>query len=735
MAEHTVQRPAGATMNDEIDLLQLLAVLLDHKWWIMGITALATTLGIVYALLATPVYQADALLQVESKQGGFPVLDEAVDFLGGGSKAQTEIEIARSRLVLTRAIEQVKANIQVRPEPRSLKERLLPGLLDDTNQMPFAGWVDDEVSLWIEHLDVPTWLQNEPLTLVALGGERYRLENETGQPLLEGKVGETANNDTHQVDMQVRALEAPEGFRFTVTKRSPSSLVGSLRANLGISEKGRDSGILNFTYQGTNRRGIAEMLDAITTNYFLQNIQRRAEEAEKSLEFLQEQLPDVHEKLTQAEQSLSQHRLQTESVDLTMEAKALLDRLVEVEARMNDLSIKESEIAALFTQEHPTYRTLRAQRKSLEKEKERLQEEVKNMPENQQEILRLTRDVELNQQIYLQLQNRDQELRILKAGTVGNVRIIDAAEVQPNRVKPKRSLIVLISTLLGGMLSVGLVLLKAMLNRGVQSADELEQEGVAVYATLPFSEDNERQVRLYERQRRRRGEAGAQPLLALTHPGDQAIEGLRSLRTSLYFAMMDAKNKVIALSGPSPGVGKSFVSSNLAVVLAQAGQKVLLIDADLRKGRLHHFFGKSSQTAGLSGYLAGRFELADVVHETTVEGLCVITRGQIPPNPSELLLQPRLHTLVEQASAEYDIVLVDTPPILAVTDAAIVGQHAGTNLIVTRYGVSTLKEVEQTLDRFAKNKVEVKGTILNAMERTASNAYYYYAYEYGSEER
>lgn len=735
MANNEVTRQGAANSDDEIDLLQLLAVLLDHKWWIVVITGIVTFLGVIYALIATPIYQADALLQVESKQSGIPLLGDAAELFGAGSKAQTEIEIARSRLVLTRAIEQVKADIRVSPKARSFKERFLPGLLADSNQIPFAGWADEELTLWVEELSVPAWLLDTPLTFVVKSENSFALLHE-GRELLSGVVGEEVSNDDLALSIHVRQLKASEGAEFTITKLPMANLIQNVRSALGISEKGKDSGILNFTYTGANRQAIATLLDAITTNYFLQNIQRRAEEAEKSLEFLQEQLPEIHEKLTRAEQALSAHRLETESVDLTMEAKALLDQLVQVEARMNDLSIKESEVSALFTTEHPTYRTLRAQRKSLEKERERLQQEVKNMPENQQDILRLMRDVELNQQIYLQLQNRDQELQILKAGTVGNVRIIDDAQVQAGRVKPKRALIVLISGMLGGMLAVGTVLAKAMLKRGVQSAEELEQVGISVYASLPLSEESIKQERIYERQKRRHGEAREHKrLLALTHPGDQAIEALRSLRTSLYFAMMDASNKVISLSGPSPAVGKSFVSSNLAVVLAQAGQKVLLVDADLRKGRLHQYFGKHSDDKGLSGYLAGRYSLAEVTQTTEVENLNVITRGQIPPNPSELLMQPTLQKMMEVASEEYDIVLIDTPPILAVTDAAIVGQQVGTNLIVTRYGMSTVKEVEQTIDRFAKNNVEIKGTILNAIERTASNAYYYYAYEYSSEDK
>src|SRR5699024_10030508 len=317
---------------------------------------------------------------------------------------------------------------------------------------------------------------------------------------------------------------------------------------------------LRFTYTGTNRESIATILDAIATSYFVQNIQRRAEEAEKSLEFLQEQMPEIRKQLSQAEEKLSAHRLKSESVDLSMEAQALLTQIVQIEAKINDLAIRESEVAALYTREHPTSKTIQRQRHSLVKEKERLQKEVQNMPETQQEILRLTRDVELNQAIYLQLQNRDQELRILKAGTVGNVRIIDNAQVQPNRIKPKRSLIVLISGMLGGMLGVGIVLLKALLNRGIVGPHELEQEGIAVYASLPKSEETMKQEALWQKAKRRKQSTAHRGMLALTHPADLTVESLRSLRTSLHFAMMDAGNNVIAFSGPSPGIGKSFVS-------------------------------------------------------------------------------------------------------------------------------------------------------------------------------
>lgn len=714
--------------EDEIDLTQLVATLWDHKWIIIGVTALVTTLGVLYALLATPVYQADALLQVEKKQGSLPLFGDAGDFFMGDSSAQTEIEIARSRMVLTQAIEQVQADISVKPQPRNLKERFLPGLFANSNRLPFAGWSDADVTLWVDELLVPASYLDVPLTLTVTSPNTYTLSHDD-EPLLEGTVGSTANNDKLALSLKVKQLDAPEGFTFTLSKRSFVKALQSTRSSLNITESGKQTGILRFTYTGTNRDSIATILDAIATSYFVQNIQRRAEEAEKSLNFLQEQMPEIRTQLTEAEEKLSAHRLKSESVDLSMEAQALLTQIVQIEAKINDLAIRESEVASLYTREHPTYKTIQRQRHSLIKEKERLQQEVQNMPETQQEILRLTRDVELNQEIYLQLQNRDQELRILKAGTVGNVRIIDDAQVQPNRIKPKRSLIVLISGMLGGMLGVGLVLLKAMLNRGIQSPEELEQEGISVYASLPLSPDAQEQDARWERQQRRRNGDVLRDILSLTHPADLSIEALRSLRTSLHFATMDARNNIIAFSGPSPGVGKTFVCTNLAVVLAQTGKKVLLIDADLRRGRLHASFA-ADHSKGLSGYLAGSYGFDEAVHHTKIDGLDVMFRGTVPPNPSELLMHERFDELLDNVNDEYDIVIVDTPPILAVTDAAIVGQHAATTLMVARYGVSSLKEVEHALLRFERNNVVVKGIVLNAIEQTASNAYQYYQYEY-----
>lgn len=423
-------------------------------------------------------------------------------------------------------------------------------------------------------------------------------------------------------------------------------------------------------------------------------------------------MPDIKNSLTTAEDALNQYRQANESIDLGLEAQSTLTVMVELEAQLNELTFKESEISQRFTKDHPAYKSLLDKRVTLLNEKDRLNQQIQKLPKTQREVLRMTRDVEVNQQIYIQLLNKVQELSIIKAGTVGNVRILDTAQAYAAPVKPKKPLIVVLAILLGGMLSVAFVLVKAALHKGVESPDQIEAIGLAVYASVPKSV---LQLEIANNAKRKK-QSKEQSLLAELNPADLSIEALRGLRTSLHFAMMEAKNNVLMISGPAPGIGKSFISTNFAAVTAKTGQRVLLIDADMRKGHLQHSLGVSADN-GLSDLLSGRIDTNQAVKHSQIENLDVITRGQIPPNPSELLMHPRLKELVEWASQNYDLVIFDTPPVLAVTDPSIVGAFAGTTLMVARFGQNTAKEIDVARSRFQQSGIEVKGVIFNAIEK------------------
>ncbi|WBA13931.1 polysaccharide biosynthesis tyrosine autokinase [Salinivibrio proteolyticus] len=707
-----------ASSDDEIDLSKLLGHLIDGKWIIVACTLLFAVVGVAFAILATPIYKADALIQVEQKEGGMSSLlgEGASGLFATDSSASTEIELIRSRMVLGQTVDKFNLTTVASPDYFPLVGKGLARLTGDQNQIA------------ISRFEIPQDYQQQPFHLTVDAPRQYSLYNSDDELVLKGQVGKAAiNNDFH---LFVTELTADQGDSFTVSKMSRLRAIKAIQDELSVSERGKQTGILTLSYQGEDKALIEKVLSDIAQNYFMQNVKRDAAEAEKSLEFLKGHLPGVKAELTTAENKLNKFRQENDSVDLSLEAKASLDTMLSVEKQLNELTFKESELAQKFTKEHPAYLALLDKRQTLLGEKKRVEAQTQKLPKTQREILRMTRDVEVNQAIYVQLLNKVQELNIMKASTVGNVRIIDDAQTFELPVKPKKPLIAVIATLLGGMIGVGVVLLKAAFHRGVENPDDVEAIGLPVYASVPLSET---QQEIEKKRQKKALHTAGESLLASANPADLSIEALRGLRTSLHFAMMEASNNILMFSGPSPGIGKSFVSANMAGVLAKSGQRVLVIDADMRKGFLHQQFSKKADN-GLSDYLAGKLDIDGVVQKQVLENLDVMTRGQVPPNPSELLMHPRFKELLDWASAHYDIVIIDTPPVLAVTDAAIVGAHAGTTLLVGRFSVNPIKEIEVTKQRFEQAGVNVKGFVLNGVVRKAASTYGgnygYYNYSY-----
>ncbi|MDT8869483.1 polysaccharide biosynthesis tyrosine autokinase [Vibrio fluvialis] len=711
-----LSRTAAENSSDEIELGKLFGIIFDSKWIILLTTLLFSLVGVAFALLSTPIYKADSLIQIEQKSSGGigSLVGDMGELFSSESSATTEIEIIKSRMILGDTVDKFNLTTVVEPSYFPFFGKGLARIRGDLS------------SISVKRFAIPEFAQESTHTIVVLDNDQqtYQLLRD-GRVVLKGQAGALAKSDGYEVF--VSSFYANDGFEFSIAKRSQLEAIEWLKQNLSVSERGKQTGILELSFLGENRALISDVLNDIAQNYFLQNVARNSAEAEKSLGFLKSHLPDVKDSLTSAEDVLNTFRQKNDSIDLGLEAQSTLKVMVELEAQLNELTFKESEISQRFTKDHPAYRSLLDKRTTLLKEKERLNQQIQKMPKTQREVLRMTRDVEVNQQIYVQLLNKVQELSIVKAGTVGNVRILDNAQAFATPVKPQKTMIVLLSTLLGGMLSLAFVFVKVALHRGVENPDDIEQIGLSVYASIPKSS---LQLELFNKLKRHRKQNRDLTLLAESNPADLSVEALRGLRTSLHFAMMEAKNNVLMISGPAPGIGKSFVSTNFSVVAAKTGQRVLLIDADMRKGYLQQPFGMDWEN-GLSDYLSGKIPLTTAVKETRIDNLDIITRGQVPPNPSELLMHPRFNELVEWASGNYDLVIIDTPPVLAVTDPSIVGALAGTTLMVARFGMNTVKEIDVARNRFEQAGIEVKGVILNATEKKASNyGYGYYSYSY-----
>jgi len=719
--------------DDTIDLGRLFGTLIDHKQWIIAITGLFAVIGVVYALLAMPIYKVDALIQIDDAPSTNP-LSDVNSLLGKEPPSQSEIEIIRSRMVLGRAVDLLNLDIAITPKRLPLLGDFL--VRRGVERPDFAqGWAStwSGEGITVSEMPVADAMLGSTITLRVLDESHYELFLE-GESLGKGGVNQLDTFADSQLNLRVTSLSAAQGAEFELTHISRMQAIEDLRNSFSVAEQGKETGILSWSMTGEHPQALQRTLNTIADIYYSQNVQRQSEEARNSLEFLDNQVPKVRAQLDAAESRLNEFRTSRDSVDLSLETQSVLERIVNLEAQVNQLELTEAEIAKRYTPSHPTYKALLEKKAQLKREMDKLNAQVKNLPETQQEVLRLTRSVEVTQAIYVQLLNKVQEMEIAKASTVGNVRILDDAGILPQPVKPKKAMIVVIATLLGGMLSVGGILLRAAFRRGVESPDQLEALGLPVYATIPLSDEQGKLSRKVKRATDKHSRQIPNGLLAARNPADLAIEALRGLRTSLHFAMMESSSNTLMITGPSPGIGKSFVAANLAAVCAQAGQRVLVVDADMRKGHMHSIFDERSE-CGLSDYLAGKKSLEDVIRPVSaLETLSYIARGIAPPNPSELLMSTRFQEFLAAVSERFDLVIIDSPPILAVTDAAVIGKHVGTTLLVTRFEVNAPKEVEVSLKRLAASGIAVKGGILNAMERKAAGAYGenygYYNYSY-----
>jgi tyrosine-protein kinase Etk/Wzc len=731
------EKQTPSRSDDDIDLSELLGVLQDHKWLIGVVTALFFAISVAYALLATPIYQANAVVQVEQKTPQLPGLADLTQTLGASSsEATTEMALLTSRTVLGQAID--KLNLTTVAEPRHfpligafMARRFNPAQDGDVAPARFGldryDWGGASIDIF--RLKVPKRLLGQPLVLVAGAHGAYVLQDDSGNTLVRGQAGQPASG--HGIELQVRSLAANPGTRFDVVEMNPLILMTTLQQDIVTIEQGKGSGIIALTYLNADADLATNLLDRVSEIYVRQNVERNSEEAASSLKFVREQLPNVRRELEKATAALNAFQTRAHSVDVTMQTQGLLSQAVSVEASIQQLRMQQVDMQRHFTPEHPAYKALLSQIGQLQAQKAAIDKQVGVLPDTQQELLRLSRDVQVSNETYTSLLNQAQQLDIARAGTVGNVHIVDKAVTAVDPVKPRKLLVVLGGTLLGAILVIAFVFVRQMLKRGVEDPAVIEQLGLPVYAAIPMS--TEEKAMSVKHQHGARSRDGRQHLLAVTAPADLAVEALRSLRTSLHFARLEAKNNLLMISGASPDAGKTFVSSNLAAVIAQGDQRVLLIDADMRKGAQHQVLGGRPER-GLSELIAGQIDIETAIRPVNgVEGLHFIARGKVPPNPSELLMHPSFAAVLEKLLPMYDLVIIDTPPILAVTDAAVIGHHAGTTLLVVRFGLNQPREIALAKQRFEQNNVVVKGTIFNAVERRSTGYYSYAYYEYKAE--
>ncbi|MBR5692720.1 MAG: polysaccharide biosynthesis tyrosine autokinase [Fibrobacter sp.] len=698
---------ASTSKKEETDLFDLLKELAKNWHIMLPSIILSGFLGVIVAMWIRPIFQVDALLQIESKNNkgmAGAMMGGLGSLFASSSPAETEIELIKSRQVIGDAIE--KMHLQYVANPTRKLQRLMhkEGRME-LNQFE-VPWDN-----------VPEKERGKPWTAVAKDSLTFDLYDHNNKKVMANcHAGETYHipyaEDT--VTFSVFKMDIKKGQRFALTKMNRLDAIEAFKGVFDIKEKGKKTGILEFSYQDIYPDRATEILNEIANAYLRQNVERSNAEAQKTLEFLEKQLPEVKAQMDSAMLRFNSYRNRVGSVDINAETRLVLERRNKLQQDLLTLQQKKQDAIRLFQPEHPTIKTYEEQENALKRELAHNTNESKKLPATQQEVLKLNNEVDLTKIMYTTMLNNIQQLKLVSAGEVGTVRIIDYAEQVTKPSKPKKKIILCVALFLGFLFGAAIVSIRSKFSNGVRDANFIEKEtGFSVYAKIPKGNPN--------------GTKGTRPL-AVVEPDDVAVESLRALRSSLEFSMDEGCRPIIGVSGLIPGVGKSFISVNLAALFAGLGKKVLLIDADLRKGRLHKEFG-IKRGDGLSQLLMRNAELKDVLHTTEVENLFVMPCGNVPSNPSELLGSKHYAELINNLEKEYDLIIIDTPPIMLVTDATLACRFASQLVMVIEYNKHSIDAIKDGMSQLLKGNAEAHASIvINKYEHSHSDGY---GYKYG----
>lgn len=706
----TPQRPEGLHQPSLGEIARSVA---EGRWVVLATVTAALAAACAYLYVARPVYRSRALVHVVERPEEDARLEDILARLEPRATTESEIELMRSRQIAGTVVDQLHLDVEARPRwfpvlgPALARRHEGPPAappLEARALAPFA-WGGERIA--VSHLAVPEELLDKKLLVTALPDGRYSLADGERALVAEARVGQPAHPEpgVEGLALTIQELVARPGTQFVIEKLRREEVITALHERLYVEEQGKKTGVVALELEGDEPVQAARVLTTLVENYVRENVERSTAQAARVLAFLETQLPELKRNLERAEAALNSFRRNAGTVDLPIESKVTVERVAELDKVVADLEGARALLRQRYGDRHPDVVGVERQLATARAEREGITSRVQTFPTTQLGSARLTRDVTVATDLYLMLLGRAQELRVLKSGRTGSVRIVDRPFAAHRPDRPKVPSVLALSILLGLIGGVAITLARRALDQKVEDPQEIERAtGLSIFLAVPHS----------ERERQRSG-VGAP--LAVAYPDDTATETLRALRSSLVFLLKD-RPRVVVVSSPSPGVGKTFVCANLAHLFASAGQRVLLVDADLRRGTLHRSFGIDPRV-GLSEVVSGSTPLSGAIRSTDTAGLDLLPCGTSPSSPAELLTSPKLKGVLAEAAALYDVVVVDTPPVLAVADAIAVASHGSVNLLVLRARQHAMDEIALAIERFRRAGIRIRGGILNDVRATS----------------
>lgn len=743
MTRQPTHPTASDPTEDVIDLREILATILNEKWKVIITAFIFVVIAVIYCLLRAPVYQTDLLLNVSSQ--GSSMLQSSLlqnipglgSSFGQANPVNTEMNVLSSRAVLVPVIKKLNLDIQVKPAYFPLIGHPIARAYDRNNfnqqiappKLGLSRYNWGGSQLKIESLEVSPALLEKPILLIAGKDGHYQLKYQD-HVIGEGTVGSplslTLNQDV-TLKLTVKSLKANEGARFSIEKLRMVDVLKNLNTLLSVSQADKMASLLTITIQGEDARKITDILNAIGLSAMAQSTQEQADQSARTIAFLKARIPGVEKELIQSEKALNDYRSQTGNISTSDQGQALLTQIGTVQTQITTLAVAKATASQQYTPNSYQIKTLDTQIQSLKAERTKLENMIKALPNADQQLMQLERNVTVQNAVYTNLLSNLQQFELLQAGAVGDVQIVDQAYLPYYKSNKPAPLVIVLFAILGLFLSIAYIFIRKYLFQGIEDPEIFENKyNLPVMGTLQSSKLQTKQL-----EKLAKGSIKHLSLLEEIDPHDITVESFRSLRTTLLFELREKKDNLILISGPTPNVGKSFVSVNTAASFAETGKKILLIEADIRRGSIHQYF-LQARYPGLCDYLGGNTNIEACIHKTRIENLDLMPTGHLPKRHTQLLMQGSFEQLILSLKKEYDLIIIDTAPVLAVPDATIVGKLAAVKLLVFGYGEHNEREVRMTAQRFEKAGLWITGCIVNKI-KTSTSRYsnkYQYAYHY-----
>lgn len=739
-------RDGHGDREDDVDVGKALRNIVRYPLIFASVFIVVIVTGLCYAVLITPKYKADGIVQIDLQQGSAlgSLADVATALQLGTNSVDGELDVVTSRATVYPAIKALKRDVEISVDNRlPILGKVIARKADEQNYLrePLWGlarfaWGGEKLEL--DQFDVPKLWFDEKFYLTVLEHDSWELRDSDDQLVARGLVGETklftlqTLGKPESGKISVASYRGRVGTRFRVVKRSVQSVYEDLDRRLNAAQTARDSNTIEVTYTDKDPEFAAALLNEIAAAYLRLNIEHRAEQSRLSLEFLRKKLPTIRQTLENSQKRLNEYRIKTKTIDIDGQTQALLDRAAELTRQKMTADLAFQAQSELLMNSHPAQRAQQVQSQVLAAQLSAVDQQLKALPLTEQEYLRLSLDVEVNTKLYTSLLENEQQLEVVDAGTTGNVFLVEKS-VAPERPSwPRLPIVLGGAAILGLSLGFMAVQLRAALLGTMRDPLEAEQlANIPLYAVVPSSKRQRQQLRSFM-------PAGRSPspmLLAHTTPGDRSVEALRSLRSAMQFLPGKHNSNVLLFTGPTPKVGKTFISTNFAYLLASTGKRVLLIDADMRRTSFHRYLLLGEGPA-LAEVLAGKASVESAIRKNVFPLLDVLPAAdETPKNPAELLEREAFSELIQLVSAKYDHVIIDSPPILPVSDSLWISKHAGAVIMVSRAEVTNPRHLVDSIARLTNVGAKVAGQVFNGFE-PAGFGYGYgygYGYEYYSE--